>query len=482
MKTRSSSGDVVVKSAKETTCNGTSSDQCKCISLYYRINSYNLLANNTCFHPHDDSHTRPDGDDGGYQEDPILLPQSTHSLLFTEPIGSIPFGYAFGIVILSLVSLLLALVNNLDAGTPGNPLGVPVQVDTSVRIAQYFGRILGLLMEEEIPSSFYLLQMIPKYSLKRKLPRIKYWRFVSSAVLRLVMGYVFILNMFLVVAQGTGVLDIFYDVLALQFLQVIDDIAFRLAKISTFGKRLKWATNKKIFLLEFDRMPFSSRKKMSVFLKSLYVLNLSSMVGGMFWVTYQQMSGSLHCNSVFVTFPEDVWQDALVETPSGEIEHKVLMYSYFNGVYGTLPQPRSLSVYTEQSKVTGESYRITTGAEIKYCKSEGAWVFMHKHIRKSNEDDNDCPWLLRSPDTTEYDLLSITGSWTVWAGSSKQSGSFSALCDECSDISQCVSWFSSLSFSIAPIAFSHFVFVPFDKLRALELSWPMHEWQMHLYQ
>eukprot|EP00804_Cyclotella_cryptica_P013962 CCRYP_002470-RA/>CCRYP_002470-RA protein AED:0.15 eAED:0.22 QI:0/0.33/0.25/1/0.33/0.75/4/415/154 len=127
-----------------------------------------------------------DGDDGGYQEDPILLPQSTHSLLFTEPIGSIPFGYAFGIVILSLVSLLLALVNNLDAGTPGNPLGVPVQVDTSVRIAQYF----GLLMEEEIPSSFYLLQMIPKYSLKRKLPRIKYWRFVSSAVLRLVMGYV----------------------------------------------------------------------------------------------------------------------------------------------------------------------------------------------------------------------------------------------------------------------------------------------------
>lgn len=110
--------------------------------------------------------------------------------------------------------------------------------------------------------------------------------------------------MFLVVAQGTGVLDIFYDVLALQFLQVLDDIAFRLAKLSTFGKRLKWATNKKIFLVEFDRLPFASRKKMSVFLKSLYVLNLSAMVSGMFWVSYQQMSGSLHCNSVFVTFAE----------------------------------------------------------------------------------------------------------------------------------------------------------------------------------
>ncbi|KAL7517087.1 hypothetical protein ACHAWX_002040 [Stephanocyclus meneghinianus] len=292
-------------------------------------------------------------------------------------------------------------------------------------------------MEEEIPSSFYLLQMIPKYSLKKKLPRIKYWRFVSSAVLRLAMGYVFILNMFLVVAQGAGVLDIFYDVLALQFLQVLDDIAFRLAKLSTFGKRLKWATNKKIFLVKFDRLPFASRKKMSVFLKSLYVLNLSGMLSGMFWVSYQQMSGSLHCNSVFVTFAEDIWQDAIVKTPSGEIENKVLIYSYFNGVYRRNSTHDGLPIYTEQSKLTGESYYRTVGAEIKYCKSEGAWVFMHKDIRKSNEDDNECPWLLRSPDTTEYNLLSVTGTWTVWAGSLKQSGRFSALCDECSDISQC---------------------------------------------
>jgi hypothetical protein len=65
---------------------------------------------------------------------------------------------------------------------------------------------------------------------------------------------------------------------------------------------------------------------------------------------------------------------------------------------------------------------------------------MHPNIRKSEQDNNvcegsvfslillevpllksssflqDCPWLLRSPVTSEYDILSVTGDWTVWAG------------------------------------------------------------------
>jgi hypothetical protein len=41
--------------------------------------------------------------------------------------------------------------------------------------------------------------------------------------------------MFLVVAQGAGVLDIFYDCLALQFLQILDNMAFGLEKWVSSG-------------------------------------------------------------------------------------------------------------------------------------------------------------------------------------------------------------------------------------------------------
>ena len=126
---------------------------------------------------------------------------------------------------------------------------------------------------------------------------------------------------------------------------------------------------------------------------------------------------------------------------SGEIVNQDvdLIYSYFNGVYlrnGThdgLPGKIIImkyiifrtyilsnlsTVYVEQSKIGERSYQTVTPGMIMYCKSEHAWVFMHPHIRKSEQDNEDCPWLLRSPLTSEYDLLKVNSEWTVWAGGS----------------------------------------------------------------
>ena len=41
------------------------------------------------------------------------------------------------------------------------------------------------------------------------------------------MGYLFLVNVLLVLVHAEDVLTIFYDVLALQFVQQLDDIGFR---------------------------------------------------------------------------------------------------------------------------------------------------------------------------------------------------------------------------------------------------------------
>ncbi len=64
----------------------------------------------------------------------------------------------------------------------------------------------GLIMEEEIPTGLYQLRMISKNALHRKFPGIKFKKFVLSTLVRLVIGYVYIFNMFLVIAQASGVL------------------------------------------------------------------------------------------------------------------------------------------------------------------------------------------------------------------------------------------------------------------------------------
>ena len=242
-------------------------------------------------------------------------------------------------------------------------------------------------MEEEIPSSLYLLRMIPKNSLHDKLPRIKFSKFVLSAAVRLLMGYIFLFNMFLVIAQASGVLDIFYDMLSLQFIQQLDDIAFKLARIDVFGKRLKRAATQKCFWVVFEKQPLSRRRKMNIFLKAIYFFNLCALLSGMVYVSIKQERGDLLCDSLFVTFGDDIWEEALVKTSSGRIETQMFVYSYFNGLYRRNGTFNGLPIYTEQNKVNGSPFNTTIGAKIMYCKKEAAWVFIHDNIRKSKEFD-----------------------------------------------------------------------------------------------
>lgn len=77
-------------------------------------------------------------------KDPIQLPESTHSLLFTECGFSLPFWFALGVVFLSFACLWLAFWNNvMNGGTAGNQFNIPVNVDKSVRIAQYLSIFIG---------------------------------------------------------------------------------------------------------------------------------------------------------------------------------------------------------------------------------------------------------------------------------------------------------------------------------------------------
>ncbi len=86
-------------------------------------------------------------------------------------------------------------------------------LDCSRKLTIFFS---GLLTEEEIPTALYMLRMISQKSLKSKFPQMKFWKFVFSAMVRLMLGYAFLFNMFIIIVQSDAVIDIFYDLLALQ--------------------------------------------------------------------------------------------------------------------------------------------------------------------------------------------------------------------------------------------------------------------------
>ena len=137
---------------------------------------------------------------------------------------------------------------------------------------------------------------------------------------------------------------------------------------------------------------------------------------------------SSRCKSITVKFQEDIWEESIVKLPNKkDFESRVLVYSYFNGVYvqdGTSHDGRP--VYIEYNKFDSTEFDTTspnltdisikTPAKIQYCNSVEAWVFLHEDIRKSKRDDSDCPWLLRSEETQVYDIEEVQGPWQIWAG------------------------------------------------------------------
>ena len=74
-----------------------------------------------------------------------------------------------------------------------------------------------------------LLSVRPKYTMSR---------IVFSSLLRLSVGYMFLVCLFLVIVQAESVIQIFFDVLALEFVERIDDVIYALSKR---GKRV-WSS------------------------------------------------------------------------------------------------------------------------------------------------------------------------------------------------------------------------------------------------
>jgi len=376
---------------------------------------------------HDDNKDVKEDLDESVHE-PITLPESTHTLFFTQPICSLSVGYATGIVILSSLCLFMALFDNLYSdSSPDNPLAIPEGVNRSVRGAQYLAIFITLIMEEEIPTGIVLLRTITQDSFHAKFPNRSYKKFVAAALLRIFLGYAFLVNVYIILAQATGVLEIFYDVLALQFIQQLDDIGFNIAKMGIVGRRLRHACTARLFHTEFAKQKFQRNKKCSIFLKCVYVLNFVVFLSGMMFVSIRQKNGYYQCPTLDVDWGDGVWEDPIIVINGTVYTDYFLVFAYFNGVYQQVGTYNERPLYREQRKFDNKEMvprqNLYHGipvipSEIKYSTDIGAWIFTHPYIKKSIDEDPDSEsWLLRSPPTEDFDLLSSTAEdWSIWLG------------------------------------------------------------------
>ena len=127
------------------------------------------------------------------------------------------------------------------------------------------------------------MRLITIESLHNVCPFASYKKFYACNVFRVLMGYLFLINVLLVLIQAEDVLTIFYDVLALQFVQQLDDIGFRLARLDVFGRRMQRACTMRWFEQEFEYYKGCPKHKMA--LKAIYFANAIVFISAMVVIT-----------------------------------------------------------------------------------------------------------------------------------------------------------------------------------------------------
>ena len=65
------------------------------------------------------------------------------------------------------------------------------------------------IISTEIPTGLFLLRQITQKDFQKKLPTMKYRKFFMQALLRMFSGYFFLMNVFLILVQANGVIEIF---------------------------------------------------------------------------------------------------------------------------------------------------------------------------------------------------------------------------------------------------------------------------------
>jgi hypothetical protein len=389
--------------------------------------------------------------------DEFELPESTYTFLIAEPILSTPFFLGCISYALCLTCLALALYNELDNGTDDNPYAI-AEVRRTVRVTQFLGLIIGVLMDDEIPTGLELIGKALEQDTSRG-DHFSMFRIICSSILRISIGAMFLTSLFFIVIQEDTVIGVFFDVLALEFVESIDDVIFELCRRGFFSRRLKLAANQEHAInCSSGSSSRGVRKWSKRIIRFVYFSTIVVMCVGLSYITAKQPEGTYGCTSIMVRFGDEVWEDSWVEldqqcTTNSDCsngnqkcfqglchEPRLLIYSHFNGRYtqdGTIAErPR----YVEMNKEKGEPYKSTIPAEIIYCEDIEAWVLMHPKIKTSvdSEDQNECQWLLRSEQTEDFDIEELSeGYWRLWDGKIVDDYKIDIDCAECANDSHC---------------------------------------------
>ncbi|KAL3931029.1 MAG: hypothetical protein SGBAC_011498 [Bacillariaceae sp.] len=342
----------------------------------------------TCQDEEYDAHNKGNKKDDDARIARDTLTENVFSLIYAAPINSAAFWMGIFVSLFQITMPSLALLDLIVFSDGLNPLQVPNGVSVQVRIIGAMALVLGVAQFWDFMEAIERLQKGPPPSSVNSPPGASCCKFYLAYILQLTMGTLFHIAIFTLVVQSTTVVGMFLNFAALEFIVLVDDVAFALAKRGYFTNATKECCDEvSETVLQRKKGGRGSRRMqiiaITIFLLGMYVLILT-----------QELDGRFDCNHIEVQFGDGFseWNSfTLLPVFSG-------IYYYERDFHDDRP------VYWDKNRSAAFRYCANGEGGIFSFAESGYWVFNILSDDITSIDDMCRNYISRSPDTKGYDI------------------------------------------------------------------------------
>merc|ERR1740139_428240 len=186
------------------------------------------------------------------------LSEDIYSMLMISKPWSTPFIYSLMIFMFQLATYVLIIYDFLQTKKPSEYLNPPINVQTPVRFAQWFALIVALSTQGDVTASVTTIGMLldaeayeqfseavlesqsrsnekTRFNCgggRKNLPYILY----GANVCRMCQGFLGLIIAIFMIIEANDIIDLFKEFTGLQFISVLDDLAFELAAAGFAGE------------------------------------------------------------------------------------------------------------------------------------------------------------------------------------------------------------------------------------------------------
>jgi hypothetical protein len=309
-------------------------------------------------------------DDGKRQ-----LPPDTFSFLVCSKILSQPFVLGVTIFLFQMTIYGLLAVDLINPFSD-NPLRIPENVETNVRITQFLAVIVAVLTQADLRTS--LEQVNEGYNQDRignEFADASWGKWWLATAFRFLQGALGLVVTFFLIVIVDDVLELLLNFTAMEFVSQLDNVAFFLAGTGYFGSK-NAEKSKEIEETSYPQAADEKKRRKTLHVILLVVV-FSGTLAGWGYIVKKQISNKYLCDQFFVYSK----QTQLIE----------------NGVYKLTPSGRNDEHVQYINQKGTEESESETQFGFGYCDEETAWTFYTR-------EGEPCEFTAKSAETTSFDI------------------------------------------------------------------------------